>query len=75
MTMVRMDFSIHAIMGLTKSGGMDAYVRRWGGSLLHDEFYTNQQILDEFTTYTTTIVTRYMNSPAIFSWEIANDPR
>jgi mannan endo-1,4-beta-mannosidase len=54
---------------------MDAYVRRWGSSLHHDQFYVNEQILSIFTNYTTQIVNRYVNSPSILSWEIANDPR
>lgn len=56
-------------------GGMDAYVRQFGTNKLHDEFYTNQMIIDLFKNYTTNIVSRYVNSPAIFGWELANDPR
>jgi mannan endo-1,4-beta-mannosidase len=56
-------------------GGMDVYVRQWGSDLHHDEFYVNDKILQMFKNYTTQVITRYINSPAIFSWEIANDPR
>jgi mannan endo-1,4-beta-mannosidase len=58
-------------------GGMDVYVRALGISVppSHDEFYTNPTILNAFLNYTTQIVTRYVNSPAIFGWELANDPR
>lgn len=56
-------------------GGMDAYVRRFGSSLHHDQFYVNQQIIDQFKNYATQVVNRYINSPSILSWEIANDPR
>ncbi|KZP11991.1 glycoside hydrolase family 5 protein [Athelia psychrophila] len=56
-------------------GGMDAYVREFGTTKDHDEFYTSSSILGIFNTYVTTVVTRYKNSPAILAWEIANDPR
>ncbi|KAK0197116.1 glycoside hydrolase family 5 protein [Armillaria mellea] len=55
-------------------GGMDTYIRQFGGSM-HDEFYTNATLLAAFQNYTTQIVTRYVNNPTVFSWEIANDPR
>lgn len=54
---------------------MDTYVREFGVDKKHDEFYTNQTIIDLFKDYTTNIVTRYVHSPAVFGWEIANDPR
>jgi len=56
-------------------GGMDAYVRALTDKQLHDEFYTNPTILNTFLNYTTQIVTRYTNSPAVLGWELANDPR
>jgi mannan endo-1,4-beta-mannosidase len=56
-------------------GGMDAYVRQFGVEKKHDEFYTNATIIEYFKNYTTNIVSRYVNSPAIFAWELANDPR
>jgi len=56
-------------------GGMDVYVRQLGTILEHDQFYVNDTIIQAFQTYTTHVVTRYMNSSAIFSWELANDPR
>jgi len=57
------------------SGGMDVYVRQFGKNLTHDQFYSNQTILNAFLNYTDQIVTRYVNSTAVFSWELANDPR
>jgi mannan endo-1,4-beta-mannosidase len=54
---------------------MDAYVRQFGVDKKHDEFYSNQTIIDIFKNYTTNIVSRYVNSPAVFGWELANDPR
>jgi len=44
---------------------MDAYVRQFGVHNKHDEFYTNLTIIEHFKNYTTNIVSRYINSPAI----------
>jgi mannan endo-1,4-beta-mannosidase len=55
-------------------GGMDVYVRQFGLKN-HDEFYTNQTLIDSFLNYTDHVVSRYVDSPAVLSWEIANDPR
>lgn len=55
-------------------GGMDLYVREFGGTH-HDDFYTDDKILNAFKNFTSQIVSRYVNSPAIFSWELANDAR
>ena len=56
------------------AGGMDLYVQQFGLNQ-HDQFYTNPNILTSFMNYTTQVVSRYTTSPAIFSWELANDPR
>ncbi|KAG2065860.1 glycoside hydrolase [Suillus decipiens] len=55
-------------------GGMDLYVRQFGLQN-HDDFYTNDTILTAFQNYSKQIVSRYSNSPAVFSWELANDAR
>ncbi|KAG2349908.1 glycoside hydrolase family 5 protein [Suillus weaverae] len=55
-------------------GGMDLYVRQFGLQT-HDQFYTNPSILASFMNYTTQVVSRYVNSPSVFSYELANDPR
>ncbi|KAI6167024.1 glycoside hydrolase family 5 protein [Pisolithus thermaeus] len=55
-------------------GGMDLYVHEFGLQY-HDQFYTDQAILNAFQNFTSQVVSRYVNSPAIFSWELANDPR
>ncbi|KAI9566434.1 glycoside hydrolase family 5 protein [Boletus coccyginus] len=55
-------------------GGMDLYVRQLGLET-HDQFYTNPSVLSAFMNFTTQVVSRYVNSPAVFSWELANDPR
>lgn len=56
-------------------GGMDVYVRQLGENLAHDQFYTNQTLINAFQNYITQLVSRYVNSTAVFAWEIANDPR
>ncbi|KAF9464331.1 glycoside hydrolase superfamily [Collybia nuda] len=56
-------------------GGMDVYVREFGKTKQHDEFYTNPKIISAFKSYISAVVTRYANNPTIFGWEIANDPR
>ncbi|TFK29928.1 glycoside hydrolase family 5 protein [Coprinopsis marcescibilis] len=55
-------------------GGMDTYVRHFGLKD-HEEFYTNEKVINAFKNYTATLVKRYANSPAIFGWELANDAR
>jgi mannan endo-1,4-beta-mannosidase len=47
---------------------MDVYVRNFGKSPKHDEFYTNDKILTAFKNYVQTIVKRYANNTAVFSW-------
>jgi mannan endo-1,4-beta-mannosidase len=60
---------------LPLAGGMDLYVRQYEGDLLHGRFYTEDTLIDAFKNYTTQVVSRYTNSPSVFGWEIANDPR
>ncbi|KAJ7582721.1 glycoside hydrolase family 5 protein [Mycena floridula] len=55
-------------------GGMDLYLRQFG-LINHDDFYTNSTIIGAFTDWTSNVVSRYVDSPAILAWEIANDPR
>ncbi|KAG1905655.1 glycoside hydrolase family 5 protein [Suillus fuscotomentosus] len=66
-----LDPCIFLIMTL---GGMDTYVRQFGLQT-HDEFYTNPSVLTSFLNYTTQVVSRYVNSPSVFSYELANDAR
>ncbi|KAF8077951.1 glycoside hydrolase family 5 protein [Lyophyllum atratum] len=56
-------------------GGMDTYVRNFGGSQEHDQFYVNQTFINAFMNYTTQIASRYANHSNVFAWELANDPR
>ncbi|KAK3386783.1 endo-1,4-beta-mannosidase-like protein [Podospora didyma] len=55
-------------------GGMDVYSVNLGGKY-HDDFYTVPKIKDAFKRYIKAMVTRYKDSPAIFAWELANEPR
>ncbi len=48
-------------------GGMDVYVRQFGATS-HDDFYTNEAIITTFENYTNQVVSRYVDSPAVFSW-------
>ncbi|KAE8394361.1 putative mannan endo-1,4-beta-mannosidase F [Aspergillus alliaceus] len=54
-------------------GGMDAYVNVYGGS--KTEWYTNEKIQGVYQAYVKAVVSRYKNSPAIFAWELGNEPR
>ena len=63
-------------------GGMDQYVT-WYGLQFHDQFYTDARIRQNYKSWAATLVNRvnsitgvaYRNDPAIFSWELANEPR
>src|ERR1700722_13939512 len=55
---------------------MDLYVRQFSNTeLLHGQFYTEEIIIDAFKNYSTQVISRYVNSPSVLGWEIANDPR
>ncbi|KAL3426986.1 mannan endo-1,4-beta-mannosidase C [Phlyctema vagabunda] len=72
------DTGIKLIMALTNNwadyGGMDVYTVNLGGKY-HDDFYTNPKIIRAFKNYVSAVVNRYKDSPAIFAWELANEPR
>ncbi|KAI9756779.1 MAG: accessory factor associated with RNA polymerase II [Chaenotheca gracillima] len=57
-------------------GGMDVYVNQViSDNPAHGDFYTNPTIVGYFKDYVETIVTKHKDSPAIFSWELANEAR
>jgi mannan endo-1,4-beta-mannosidase len=78
------------ILVLTNSlpdfGGMDAYLR-WlspgAGDLRHDEFYDREDARAAYERWVRHLLERtntetgiqYKNDPAIFAWELANEPR
>ncbi|KAH7347692.1 mannan endo-1,4-beta-mannosidase [Plectosphaerella cucumerina] len=55
-------------------GGMDVYTINLGYKY-HDDFYREPEVKDAFKRYVKEFVTRYKDSPAIFAWELANEPR
>jgi mannan endo-1,4-beta-mannosidase len=78
--------NVKVIMVLTNNwrdfGGMDQYVK-WKGGQYHDEFYTDTTIKGWYKNWAATLINRtntitgvrYKDDPAIFSWELANEPR
>lgn len=54
-------------------GGMQAYVSAFGGS--KEGWYTNARAQDQYKKYIAAVVSRYVNSPAVFAWELGNEPR
>ncbi len=46
-----------------------------GSSATHDTFYSNSNIVAAYKKYVNFFVNRYKNSPAIFAWELMNEPR
>jgi len=71
---------IRLIVTLTNNwsdyGGMDVYTAQLVGSGQdHDVFYTNAKTQAAYKNYVKNFVTRYLNEPTIFAWELANEPR
>ncbi|KAJ5698040.1 hypothetical protein N7462_000045 [Penicillium macrosclerotiorum] len=54
-------------------GGIAAYVSAFGGSAT--SWYTNEAAQTAYRNYIKTVVARYIDSPAVFAWELANEPR
>nr|AEV40667.1 Man5C1 [Penicillium sp. C1 HC-2011] len=54
-------------------GGMAAYVTAFGGS--QTTWYTNTAAQAAYQAYIKAVVSRYSSSPAIFAWELGNEPR
>ncbi|CRG88507.1 putative mannan endo-1,4-beta-mannosidase A [Talaromyces islandicus] len=54
-------------------GGMAAYVAAFGGSTT--SWYTDDASQAAYQNYIKTVVSRYIDSPAVFAWELANEPR
>ncbi|KAI8804031.1 glycoside hydrolase superfamily [Cladochytrium replicatum] len=78
--------NIRVVITLTNNwadyGGMDVYTKNLGGTY-HDDFYSNTKIKAAFKQYISAIVNRinhetgiaYKDDPAIFAWQLANEPR
>ena len=54
-------------------GGINTYTNAFGGS--HTSFYADPASQQAYRNYVSFIVNRYKSSPAIFSWELCNEPR
>ncbi|BCS23179.1 glycoside hydrolase 5 family protein [Aspergillus puulaauensis] len=55
-------------------GGMNAYVQAYGGSD-NSDFYASEEMQTAYKAYIQAVVERYVDSPAVFAWELANEPR
>ncbi|TGZ82488.1 glycoside hydrolase [Ascodesmis nigricans] len=56
-------------------GGMQAYVDQMAPGGTQETFYTTPAIKEAYKNYVKAVVSRYVDSPAIFGWELANEPR
>jgi mannan endo-1,4-beta-mannosidase len=61
-------------------GGVKAYYQWCLGrsdesSITKANWYNNDKCQSQYRKYVKTVVSRYLNSPAIFAWELANEPR
>lgn len=54
-------------------GGIQAYASYYGIS--KTQWYTHAESQAQYQKYIAAVVGRYVNSPAIFAWELANEPR
>ncbi|KAI0877824.1 glycoside hydrolase superfamily [Hypoxylon argillaceum] len=54
-------------------GGIPAYVTAFGGN--QTSWFTNAAAQAQYRTYIKAVVSRYAASPAVFAWELANEPR
>ncbi|KAH8886258.1 glycoside hydrolase family 5 protein [Thozetella sp. PMI_491] len=54
-------------------GGKAAYVTAFGGNT--STWYTNTAAQAQYKTYIKAVVSRYSTSPAVFAWELGNEPR
>ena len=53
-------------------GGMSAYANAFGRS---PRWYLNTASQEQYRKYIEAVVSRYADSPAVFAWELANEPR
>ena len=58
--------------GYPDLGGIDTYVTNYGGT--PTSFFTDNASQTAYLAYVDFIINRYKDSPAIFSWEICNEP-
>lgn len=65
---------INFVNNWTDYGGMAAYFE-YAGISSNAEWYTSEKAQTQYKAYIKAVVSRYNTSPAIFSWELANEPR
>ena len=65
---------INFVNNWTDFGGMAAYMKFFGGNDNKD-WYGNAKIQAQYQTYIKSVVSRYVNSTAVFAWQLANEPR
>lgn len=54
-------------------GGINTYTNAFGGN--PTTFFTDAPAPAAYKNYVSFIVNQYKNSPAIFAWELCNEPR
>ncbi|OCL08622.1 glycoside hydrolase family 5 protein [Glonium stellatum] len=65
---------INFVNNWTDYGGMAAYMHSCGGSS-NPDWYKSSACQSIYQAYIKAVVSRYVNSTAVFAWELANEPR
>jgi mannan endo-1,4-beta-mannosidase len=65
---------VNFVNNWTDYGGMAAYFA-YAGITSNTEWYTSAKAQTQYRAYIQAVVSRYSSSPAIFVWELANEPR
>jgi mannan endo-1,4-beta-mannosidase len=65
---------INFVNNWTDYGGMAAYFS-YAGITSNTQWYNSTKAQTQYQKYIKAVVSRYINSPAIFAWELANEPR
>jgi len=65
---------INFVNNWTDYGGMAAYYA-FAGIKSNAEWYVSEKAQTQYKAYIKAVVSRYSDSPAIFAWELANEPR
>ncbi|KAG9513275.1 endo-1,4-beta-mannosidase, partial [Aureobasidium melanogenum] len=65
---------INFVNNWTDYGGMAAYFS-YAGITSNAQWYNSTKAQTQYQKYIKAVVSRYINIPAIFAWELANEPR
>ncbi|KAK3066432.1 mannan endo-1,4-beta-mannosidase A-2 [Teratosphaeriaceae sp. CCFEE 6253] len=65
---------INFVNNWTDYGGMAAYFA-YAGITDNTQWYNSTKAQTQYQAYIKAVVSRYTSSPAIFAWELANEPR